>query len=105
MTILLQPVTLVTLSQHATVSIAFTVTSIFDVEIADHGLAGWRLGERQVVPYVKDYHALELPRFADRWDTSNWALLSAIEDEQRVGGAVVPARQTASVRRAELVQY
>jgi GNAT superfamily N-acetyltransferase len=88
----LHPVTPETLRQHAAVSIAFTVTSIFDVDIVDHGLGGWRLSERRVAPYVKDYDALEPPNFADRWDTSAWALLAAVEGERRVGGAVVAVR-------------
>jgi GNAT superfamily N-acetyltransferase len=88
----LDPVNPATLRQHAAVSIAFTVTSIFDVEIVDHGLGGWRLTERRVAAYVKDYDALEPPNFAERWDTSAWALLAAVEDERRVGGAVVAVR-------------
>jgi GNAT superfamily N-acetyltransferase len=90
LTIRLERVTPATLAQHATIPIAFTVTTIFDVDIVDHGLGGCRLTERQVVPYVKDYDALEPPNFADRWDTSNWALLSAMEEEL-VGGTVVAA--------------
>jgi hypothetical protein len=39
----LDPVTRATLRQHAAVSIVFTVSTFFGVEIVDQGLAGWRL--------------------------------------------------------------
>ena len=106
LTITEQRVTAAALRQHATVPIAFTVTSVFAVEIIDQGVASWwgpratpgspgvpwRLTERGVEPYVKDYDASEPPAFADRWDTSTWGLLAAVEDGRRVGGAVVAAR-------------
>lgn len=87
-----EPVTSRTLRQHASVSIAFTVSAVFDLEIIDRGLGGWRLTERPVAPYVKDYDALEPPTFAERWDTRAWVLLSAFRGERRVGGAVVAWR-------------
>ena len=100
-TINLEPVTAQTLRQHAVVPIAFTVTSVFDVELVDRGLGGWRLSERPVEPYVKDYDALEPPtRFTDRWDTGAWGLLAAVEDGRRVGGAVL-AVHTAGLHMLE----
>ncbi|MGI9146956.1 MAG: hypothetical protein ACR2IK_10460 [Chloroflexota bacterium] len=45
--------------------------------------------ERPIAPYVKDCDATEPPNFADRWDTSAWGLLTALEEDQYVGGAVV----------------
>jgi GNAT superfamily N-acetyltransferase len=106
LTITEQPGTAATLRQHAAVPIAFTVASVFDVAVADHGPGGWRgpqaspgapgvpwrLTERRVAPYVKDDDALEPPAFADRWDTRAWGLLAAFRDQRRVGGAVVAMR-------------
>lgn len=92
-TIVEEPVTAASLLQHAAVPIAFTVASVFDVEIVDRGLGGWRLTERAVEAYAKDYDAVEPPtRFAERWDTRSWALLGAVEGGRRVGGAVVAVR-------------
>jgi GNAT superfamily N-acetyltransferase len=71
------------------VSIAFTVSSVFDVDVVE---GGWRLTERPVAPYLNDYDALEPPTFAERWDTRAWVVLGAFQDEQRVGGAVVARR-------------
>jgi ribosomal protein S18 acetylase RimI-like enzyme len=87
-----EPVTSATLRQHASVSIAFTVSSVFDVDVVDRGPGGWRLTEWPVAPYVKDYDAHEPPTFAARWDTRAWVVLGTFEDEQRVGGAVVARR-------------
>jgi GNAT superfamily N-acetyltransferase len=90
-----EPVTSATLRQQASVSIAFTVSTVLDVEVVDRGLGGWRLTERPVAPYVKDYDAHEPPTFAERWDTRAWVLLSAFQDAQYVGGAVVAWRTPA----------
>jgi len=87
-----EPVTSTTLRQHASVSIAFTVSTVFDIAVVDHGLDRWRLTERPVAPYVKDYDACEPPTFTERWDTRAWVLLSAFHDGQHVGGAVVAFR-------------
>jgi GNAT superfamily N-acetyltransferase len=95
LTIKQAPVTPATLRQHALVPIAFTVSTVFDLEIVDRGLGGWRLTEQPVAPYVKDYDALEPPTFAERWDTRAWVLLAAFQAEQRVGGAVLAWRTPA----------
>jgi ribosomal protein S18 acetylase RimI-like enzyme len=81
------------LVEHARIPIAYLVDSIFDVTIADGGLGGITLSERTVeVPYVKDYDAIrgEGPtRWHERFDVSNWGLIAAFSDAERVGGAVV----------------
>lgn len=78
------------LSDYGNVSIAFTVRSKFLVEATDRGLGGWLLTEVPVdPPYVKDYDAQEGPTRWLRWDTSNWRVISAFDENKRVGGAVV----------------
>jgi GNAT superfamily N-acetyltransferase len=81
------------LDEHASISIAFTVERILEVSIPDAGLGGVRLTEVAVEsPWVKDYDAIkgEGPsRWLERFDTSNWGLLAAHDDRNRVGGAVI----------------
>jgi GNAT superfamily N-acetyltransferase len=85
-------VTSASLAEYASVPIAFTVTSVFDVHVIENGLGGWRLEERAVTSYVKDYDALEPPTWATRWDTTEWGLLGLLVDDRRVGGAIVAVR-------------
>jgi GNAT superfamily N-acetyltransferase len=89
-----EAVTPSTLSEHAGISIAFVVDRILEVTLADGGLGGMSLTETTVAePYVKNYDTIEGPtRWADRFDVSNWGLLSAWRDGARVGGAVIAFR-------------
>ena len=84
------------LAEHARVSIAFVVDQILEVTLADCGLGGMSLAETPVAgPYVKDYDAIagEGPtRWAERFDLSNWGLISAWRDGMRVGGAAIAFR-------------
>jgi GNAT superfamily N-acetyltransferase len=84
------------LGEHAGISIAFVVDRILEVTLADGGLGGMSLTETPVAdPYVKDYDTIEgegPTRWADRFDLSNWGLLSAWRDGARVGGAVIAFR-------------
>ncbi len=88
-----------TLSEYGGVPIAFEVRSRLRVEPVRGGLGGLSLVEEEVDRYVKDYDAIEgegpasLP---ERFDLSRWGILSAVEGERRVGGAVV-ARDTPGV--------
>ena len=80
------------LAEHATVSIGFTVESVFDVVQVDGGLGGLQLVERSVEPYPRDHDAEagEGPtRWAQQFDVSNWGLISAHRDGVRLGGAVI----------------
>jgi len=79
------------LREYASVSIAFEVSSVFDVADVGEG-GGFVLTERALdAPYVKDYDALgEGPsRWAEIFDISNWGLLAASEGGRLVGGAAV----------------
>jgi hypothetical protein len=86
-----EPVTCVSLAEHATIPIAFVVDRVLEVTPANGGMGGLVFAEAAVaVPYVKDYDAIagEGPaRWADRFDTSNWALICARQQGTRVGGA------------------
>jgi ribosomal protein S18 acetylase RimI-like enzyme len=99
-----EPVTRDTLTEHATLPIAFVVDRILEVTPADGGMGGLAFAEAAVAtPYVKDYDAIkgEGPvRWADRFDTSNWALICARQDGARAGGAVI-AWSTPGVRMLE----
>lgn len=80
------------LERHGEVSIAFEVTTVFDVDLLDAGLGGMLLAERPVdVPWTKDYDATDGgPKYwASRFDVSTWGLLGAYGDEGRIGGAVI----------------
>lgn len=81
-----------TLSEYGTVPIAFEVRSRLRVEPVRGGLGGLSLVEEEVDPYVKDYDVIEgegPARWAEKFDLSRWGILSAVEGERRVGGAVV----------------
>jgi GNAT superfamily N-acetyltransferase len=80
------------LPEYGEVSIAFRVTSHFDIAAFDQGLGGLRFVENAVVPYVKDYDADESDRpsqWPKRFDISHWGIMSAFEATQRVGGVAV----------------
>jgi GNAT superfamily N-acetyltransferase len=81
------------LDEHALVQIAFTVERVLAVSLEGSGLGGIRLSETGVdVTWVKDYDLIkgEGPtRWPKRFDTSNWGLIAAYENTERVGGAVI----------------
>jgi GNAT superfamily N-acetyltransferase len=92
------------LLDYSSVPISFQVRTVFDVKGIDQGLGGFLLSEREIqVPYVKDYDALEGEgpmRWADRWDISNWGVLSAFIKGSRAGGCVI-AHNTPGVHKLE----
>ena len=91
-----EPVTPVSLADHATIPIAFVVDRILELTLADGGMGGVSFAETTVAaPYVKDYDAIkgEGPaRWADYFDTANWGLICARQGGTRAGGAVVAWR-------------
>jgi GNAT superfamily N-acetyltransferase len=92
------------LDDHAMIPIAFRVERVLDVSALKDGLGGLALAERPVeASYEKDYDALkgEGPtRWPKRFDVSNWGLIAAHLDSERVGGAVI-AFNTANVDMLE----
>lgn len=91
-----EPVTPVTLAEHARIPIAFVVDRILEVTPAHGGMAGVSFAEAAVAaPYVKDYDAIEgegPTRWANHFDTSNWRLICARQDGALAGGAVIAWR-------------
>jgi ribosomal protein S18 acetylase RimI-like enzyme len=83
------------LAAYARVSIAFEVTSVYDVAAPDGGLGGLVLAERALdAPWVKNYDALpggSPLEWATRFDLSRWGLFAA----RARGGAVVGAAAVA----------
>ena len=79
--------------KYASVSIAFEVQRVLDVPATlQSGSEGMALVERMVsVPYVKDYDALRYGHptsWPRQFDTTNWAVFAAYDDDERIGGAV-----------------
>lgn len=81
------------LSEYEKISIAFLVTSHFRIELSESGLGGIKLIEEAVkTPFKKDYdeNEEEKPsRWVERFDISNWGILSAFAGKQRIGGAAI----------------
>lgn len=92
------------LPQYVQIPIAFEVVSVLDVHAVEHGLGGLVLTERRLeTSYVKDYDAAESEgpsSWAKRWDISNWGVLSAYRNGERVGGCVI-AYDTQGVEKLE----
>jgi ribosomal protein S18 acetylase RimI-like enzyme len=81
------------LPEYSSVSIAFQVERVLQVELVRGGLGGLSLSERPVEPpYAKDYDALpgnHPTRLPGQFDLSRWGMLTAWMDGQRVGGTVL----------------
>lgn len=80
------------LVEYARIPIAFTVTSIIDVELVNAGLGGMRMREKQLtLPYSKDYDGYDggPERWRQRFDISNWAFFLAYAKNRPIGGAAV----------------
>jgi ribosomal protein S18 acetylase RimI-like enzyme len=79
------------LADYEKVSIAFSVETVFRVELLKNGLGGLRLTEKAVAkPFIKDYDAHEKPfDWKEKFNLSNWGIFSAFDDENRIGGAGV----------------
>ena len=81
------------LAEYAKVSIAFEVLRVLDVQATlASGRERMALVDRVVSqPYVKDYDALRSGRpgsWPRQFDTTNWAVFAAYDDDERIGGAV-----------------
>lgn len=76
------------LNRYVSIAACVDVTSVFDAEPVDGGLGGLRLVERAVIPWVKDYDAVNPPA---AWRASipdmRWRLLLASDGDDLVGAA------------------
>lgn len=79
------------LVEYGEVSIAFYVEKEYQVTPIANGLEGLQLLEVEPeLPYWVDQGIGESPEdWWDRWDLSNWGMISAFEDGRRVGGAII----------------
>lgn len=81
------------LPDYGRVPIAFRVGSRFRVEPVRGGLGGLLLIEEPVAAsYIKDYDAIEdngPACWSERWNISHWGVMSAFDEGERIGGAVV----------------
>lgn len=80
------------LSQYATVSIAYEVTTELHVCPIHNGLGGLRLVEKPCTPYVKDYDLLPDCHplcWTKQFDLDEWGLFLAIENGMYIGAAAV----------------
>lgn len=92
MVVALREVSAASLPDYENVPIAFRVASRFAVTAIDGGLGGFSLVEEPVTPYIKDYDAEETQRpthWPQRWDMTNWGILTAHQATQLVAGAAV----------------
>lgn len=81
------------LAEHALIPMAFDVDCVLDVTTSSGAPGSYQLNERRLdAPYVKDYDSIpgnHPTEWELRFDLSNWALLTARVNQQRIGGAVV----------------
>ena len=79
------------LSDYGSVPIAFTTTTVLEVEWIGNGLGGVRLVEAPLgQPLTKDFDEDEpVMSWHHLGDISHWGIFAAFIGEQRVGGAVV----------------
>jgi len=92
------------LPEYGRIPISFEVKTVFDIVLIRGGLGGFQLSERRVEPsWVKDYDAYDdqgPARWANRWDISNWVVISAFLNDNRIGGCVI-AYDTPGVDKLE----
>lgn len=86
-----ESVTATTLARHGEIPAALQVERILELTLVEDGLGGVELTETPVEnPWVKNYDDREPPAdWVERFDVSNWILLTAHAYEERVGGAVI----------------
>ena len=89
------------LEEYAKVPTRFEVCSVFQFDGDDPQAAGIK-EQTAAVPWTKDYDAVageQPPFWAKRWDLSEWGILAAYVEGQRVGGCAV------ANGHADLVNY
>jgi ribosomal protein S18 acetylase RimI-like enzyme len=87
------------LAEYATVSIAFRVAEVLDLDAISADPSAARIPTRPVAPpYIKDYDSVAGDAPLDwpaRFDVSRWMFLAALADGKRVGCATMIARDPA----------
>jgi GNAT superfamily N-acetyltransferase len=79
------------LDQYAAIPISFWVTSIYNIEPTEGGLAGFRLVEQPILqPWLKDYDSDESPLdWQKKFDISKWGLFIGVDGVTPIAGAAV----------------
>ena len=79
------------LDDYASVPIRFEVSSLYEID-GDNAENAELMEQSVEQPWIKDYDIAKGQNPADwprRWDISNWGILAAYADGQRVGGSVL----------------
>jgi len=90
------------LENYGQISIEFEVKSIFEI-VGDNPETATFKEKHLDTPWVKDYDAIkgEGPtRWGEWWDISNWGLLQAYQNQNKIGGCVL-AYKTDGVNKLE----
>ncbi len=90
------------LENYSELSIAFEIESEYHLEKINNGLAGIRMTEVNVRPYIKNYDSKEdnPSLLMNQFDLSNWYVVSAFVNDKRVGGALL-AHNTKTINMLE----
>jgi len=97
MKIISEQASLEAIKTYQEVSITFSADMILEFEAIDSGLKGFKAIEKKVTPFTKNYDDYGLLTDSlKEFDISNWQLLTILDDDQIVGGALL-AFQTTNV--------
>jgi len=79
------------LEEYSKISIAFTVESEYKIKYINNGLGGIMLEEEKVDSYEVNFDSEDdnPSTLINKFDLSNWMIVSAFVGEQRIGGAIV----------------
>jgi GNAT superfamily N-acetyltransferase len=90
------------LARYAAIPMTLEVQTVFDVRLLENGLAGIRLVETAVKPYVKDYDEFGGPlSWLGEFDTSRWGFFLAVHNGGQAVGAAAIAWNTNGVNMLE----
>lgn len=79
------------LEEYSSISIEFKVESEYKLKLYNNGLGGVKFEEESVSPYWKDYDSEDdnPSLLIDKFNLSNWSIVSAFDGEKRIGGAII----------------
>ncbi len=78
------------LNKYQEISIAFTSDTVLDFEAIDNGLGGFKVIERKVEPFKKDYDDDgDVSSSIINFDLSNWKMIAIEEDNKFIAGAII----------------
>ena len=79
------------LEEYSSISIEFKVESEYKLKWSNNGLGGVKFVEESVSTHWKDYDSkYDNPSLLiDKFNLSNWCIVSAFDRERRIGGAII----------------